>query len=220
MIVVIAIIGVLAAILVPTMMGMVTKSRVTSLDATAAKLKDTVSQWMVNLDTAGGKVPDTAVILISGSNKTGGEAASSLTDTGWSIEAKKYASNAVGSEDAGFEVNGTGTAAAKQAKALLMLGKQLCADYDFTKTITAVVYVQGRKAVACVYVDSAYADTTPAKALAEKYTCSHVRSGKYGWNGKTAGVEDTGTLIGTSPKVEIDDALAANSWPSTTTTTT
>ena len=216
LIVVIAIIGVLAAILVPTMMGMVTKSRVTSLDSTAAKLKDTVSQWMVNLDTAGGKVPDSAVILINGCNKTGGEAASDLADTGWDISALKYASDTVGSDAAGFAVNG----ATDQTKALLMLGKQLCADYDFTKEITAVVYVQGRKAVACVYVDSKYADATPANALAAEYTCSHVRGGKYGWNGKTAGVEDSGTLIGTSPKVELDDTLAAGEWGSSAPATT
>ncbi|MGN1110070.1 MAG: hypothetical protein ACI4QY_00345, partial [Oscillospiraceae bacterium] len=170
----------------------------------------TVSQWMVNLDTAGGKVPDTAVICIYGNNKTGGEAASALGETGWSITAGKTA----GANDAGFAVNG----ATDQTKALLQLGKQLCADYDFTKTITAVVYVQGRKAVACVYVDSAYATSDPAKALATAYTVDHIRGGKYGWNGKTAGVEESGTLIGTSPKVELDDSLAANSWPATSTT--
>ena len=27
----------------------------------------------------------------------------------------------------------------------------------------------------------------------------------------------TGSLIGTSPKVELDDSLAANSWPATST---
>lgn len=214
LIVVIAIIGVLAAILVPTMMGMVTKSRVTSLDSTAAKLKDTVSQWMVNLDTAGGKVPDGAQVLIAGKNATGAASATSLSGTGWTIETKD-ASGTAFATGKGFIANGQTT----QDKALLQLGKQLAADYDFTKDITAVVYIQDRKAVACVYVDSFYGTNASdsASQLASKYSVAHIRGGKYGWNGKTAGVEDSGTLIGTSPKVELDDSLAANSWPATST---
>ena len=215
LIVVIAIIGVLAAILVPTMMGMVTKSRVTSLDSTAAKLKDTVSQWMVNLDTAGGKVPDGARILIAGKNATGAASASDLAGTGWTISAVDATGTAF-TTGKGFIANGE----TDQSKALLQLGKQLAADYDFTKDITAVVYIQDRKAVACVYVDSFYGTNASdsASALATAYTVEHVRGGKYGWNGKTAGVEDSGTLIGTSPKVELDDELAAGAWGSSTTT--
>ncbi len=57
LIVVIAIIGVLAAILVPTMMGMVTKSRVTSVDSTAKSLADTVVTWMSEVEANGGKIP-------------------------------------------------------------------------------------------------------------------------------------------------------------------
>lgn len=57
LIVVIAIIAVLAAILVPTMLGYVTSSRVTSADSTAASLKDTIGNAMVETDTKGFKVP-------------------------------------------------------------------------------------------------------------------------------------------------------------------
>ena len=53
LIVVIAIIGVLAAILVPTMLGYVTSSRVTSADTTAAKIEDTVDTFLTQADTAG-----------------------------------------------------------------------------------------------------------------------------------------------------------------------
>lgn len=213
LIVVIAIIGVLAAILVPTMMGMVTKSRVTSLDTTASKLKDTVSQWMVNIDTAGGKVPDSAVITISGKNKTGVTDAKAASDYGWTISAsaadgKDFAPNK------GFIVNGT----SDQTKALLQLAKQITEDYDFTKDITAVVYVQDRKAVACAYTDSFYKTdaSDSGKELSEAYSVDNLRGGKYGWNGKTAGVEDSGTLVGTYPKVDFDETLSAGEWPGTT----
>ena len=43
LIVVIAIIGVLAAILIPTMLGYVTSSRVTSANSTAASIKNNIS---------------------------------------------------------------------------------------------------------------------------------------------------------------------------------
>ena len=53
LIVVIAIIGVLAAILVPTMMGFVTSSRVTSANSTAASFEDQIENFLTECDTAG-----------------------------------------------------------------------------------------------------------------------------------------------------------------------
>lgn len=63
LIVVIAIIAVLAAILVPTMLGYVTSSRVTSADSTAASLKDTVGNAMVETDTKGFTVPRSSTLV-------------------------------------------------------------------------------------------------------------------------------------------------------------
>ena len=65
LIVVIAIIAVLAAILVPTMLGYVTSSRVTSADSTAASLKDTIGNAMVETDTKGFKVPRSGSIKVT-----------------------------------------------------------------------------------------------------------------------------------------------------------
>lgn len=53
LIVVIAIIGVLAAILVPTMLGYVTNSRVTSADTTAASIEDSIDNFLTTADTKG-----------------------------------------------------------------------------------------------------------------------------------------------------------------------
>lgn len=52
LIVVIAIIGVLAAILVPTMLGYVTSSRVTSANSTASTLKTTMNSFITDMDAA------------------------------------------------------------------------------------------------------------------------------------------------------------------------
>ena len=53
LIVVIAIIGVLAAILIPTMLNYVTNSRVTSANSTAASLKNNIDTFLTDADTAG-----------------------------------------------------------------------------------------------------------------------------------------------------------------------
>ena len=53
LIVVIAIIGVLAAILIPTMLGFVTSSRVTSANSTAASIKKQIDNFLTDADTAG-----------------------------------------------------------------------------------------------------------------------------------------------------------------------
>ena len=53
LIVVIAIIGVLAAILIPTMLGFVTNSRVTSANTTASEVQKQINQFLTDSDTAG-----------------------------------------------------------------------------------------------------------------------------------------------------------------------
>ncbi len=59
LIVVIAIIGVLAAILVPTMLGYVKKAKITSLNSTAKSLNNAVATAITTLDTTGIYVADT-----------------------------------------------------------------------------------------------------------------------------------------------------------------
>ncbi len=136
LIVVIAIIGVLAAILVPTMMGMVTKSRVTSVDQTAATIRDAVSTWMMNLDTEGGKVAAAGELTISASGGT-------VTAT----------------------VNsGTFSRANPSLSAADMLKDQIAADYNFgTKTATAKVYIKDRKVIGTVYYEGATPAEVPAQ---------------------------------------------------------
>lgn len=52
LVVVIAIIGVLAAILVPTMMGVVQDSRITSANTTAGQVKDRTTEFLTKMDAA------------------------------------------------------------------------------------------------------------------------------------------------------------------------
>ncbi len=58
LIVVIAIIGVLAAILVPSMLGYVKKSKVSSMNSNAKSFYDAVNTTLVEVDSAGEKIED------------------------------------------------------------------------------------------------------------------------------------------------------------------
>ena len=57
LIVVIAIIGVLAAILIPTLTAQITKAKVTSADSTAKELVQTINTWLTDNNVAGGAMP-------------------------------------------------------------------------------------------------------------------------------------------------------------------
>lgn len=174
LIVVIAIIAVLAAILVPTMMGYVTSSRVTSLDSTAASLKDTVGNAMVETDAKGQSVPDSGTVTITTDNT--GKVSAAL---------------------------GTLTAADEKApncpELVANIQAKLDADYNFSgKNVTAVIHIKDRKVVA-----AAYSDDKNAAETVKGFGCKELMSGVTSkWKSSTDGVtQDKGYLIGTSPKL-------------------
>lgn len=63
LVVVIAIIGVLAAILVPTMLGVVQDSRITSANSTAQQIKDRTTEFLTKMDAAKASFISSDVIL-------------------------------------------------------------------------------------------------------------------------------------------------------------
>ena len=125
LIVVIAIIGVLAAILIPTLTSQITKSKVTSADSTAKEIVQTVNTWITENVTAGGAYPtvtatDMSVVI----SATGTEAA---TTTGVIENDDKAADNPV------------------------TLGEQIKADFPNAKFAATVFINDEGKAWACVY---------------------------------------------------------------------
>lgn len=204
LIVVIAIIGVLAAILVPTMMGMVTKSRVTSADQTASSLRDTVTTWLADLEANGGVIPTTeTVISITGK----GDAAS-----GWTVTFAAAAAGGAPGGMAGAAFMSTASAfqAANDtdgAKAKAALIKKLAEDYNFNNTINAIVIVANRKVVGAAYCDNT---AVTLDTLKSTFTASRLRSGGYTWDSKTDGImPDSGAIVGTAPKLTMDKATSA-----------
>ena len=76
LIVVIAIIGVLAAILVPSMLGYVKKANVSAANSNAKTLYNAVVTTLTDLDSAGTPITDSGDVTLGGTAKTGSNDAS------------------------------------------------------------------------------------------------------------------------------------------------
>ncbi len=181
LIVVIAIIGVLAAILVPTMLGQVTNSRVTSADSTASSIKNTVNNFIVSMDTRGYTFDRSGTHMVT-------------------IEMAADADTVTVTFDDG-SFKGDDTPVTDIAAAL---GKQLYDDFGFTKA-WALVFVENGKPVGCVYspdgveiAGEAAGKFTDAATGVETFGSPNEFAG---WDENSAdGIAD-GLIYGTAPKL-------------------
>ena len=217
LIVVIAIIGVLAAILIPTMLNYVTNSRVTSADTTASEIAKTINNFLTEADTYGyGMLLNKAVASIYGgpdsagtwkiyiaagngvasadasTNKTGTDAFKTKSGIGeWS---------STGTASHGTTRTDAGTSASNQ------LAWKLMDAFPDVKSVAFGCYLENGKVVYTVYsadVDgSVNADGKGAKAIA--IDLDDFKAGKTAFNGSTAGVHADGYIVGTSPKLAIE----------------
>ncbi len=117
LIVVIAIIGVLAAILVPTMMNVVTKARVSSSEQTAKSIFDSVTNWISDLESNRGTVGQGSIAFTV---PAGG--ASALADTD-------------------FTITGTYERAGNAASAKALLVDEFKTNYPFKGGEKAVIFI-------------------------------------------------------------------------------
>lgn len=216
LIVVIAIIGVLAAILVPTMLGYVTSSRVTSANSTAASLKNNIDTFLTNADTAGYgmKLSSSATATIdiavddkgawtvqvgkAAAFKEGGSGSSS-TDGAAAFKSKtgigKWTETAAKADD-------KTTKASCGDKAEQMLAVELRSLFPDVKSACAKVYLEGGKAKYCWYT----ADAAETKSVTNAPGVKAFEAEKYEWDGNTAGVSKDGYIVGTAPALAIGTA--------------
>ncbi len=201
LIVVIAIIGVLAAILVPTMLNMVTKSRVTSADTTAGEIDKQIDQFLTNADTAGyGMLSnasniDTVTITVA---TTGGV-------TTWTV---------AGITPAHFKSNGTYTWTATNTGTpgetkvgvtdpAKLLAIALADSFPSLQNASIVAILRGgNNCNAVAYT----ADTSTALTVTTDYPTPDANGnfpGVFAWDTHTAGISSSGFTVGTSPKVEL-----------------
>lgn len=209
LIVVIAIIGVLAAILVPTMLGYVTSSRVTSANSTAASIKNNIDSFLTTCDTNGYGMlkgsSNNTTITITVSNGTWSVA-------GLAPAAFKSGGNktwaATGSGTAG--ASKTGTAASNPSN---LLAIELADLFPEIKSASITAYLEGGKTLAVAYTadkNTAMSSGTdlPGITVGTSTTTggwSHASGASpvFAWNNSTAGVSSTGLIVGTAPIVPL-----------------
>ena len=209
LIVVIAIIGVLAAILVPTMLGYVTSSRVTSADTTAAKIEDTIDTFLTQADTAGyGMLQSkSAVALIQGTctaNNGKGE---------WQITMFEKTANKTfkSSSSMSWSTTPSSKKSANDPKGSIVKAEDLLAIElaNLFPDVTSCCFEAGLEAGDCAAVwYTADANSCGSVSdLSKKYFTDAAGGGwkgeTFGWDGSTAGVSTDGYIVGTSPKLEM-----------------
>ncbi|MBQ8410995.1 MAG: DUF5021 domain-containing protein [Ruminiclostridium sp.] len=200
LIVVIAIIGVLAAILVPTMLNYVTNSRVTSANSTAASLKNNIDTFLTDADTAGygmkqGSNFSTFTIQVTTTAGVPTWAVNTVTNgtTAFKGPAGKWGATAGSATTA---TNKTVTDSAEQ-----LLAIELCKLFPEIEQASIFVSLAGGKCMAVAYT----ADQSAVMAQTTDFPPIVATTGKwdetagYDWDGKTDGVNDSGIIVGTAP---------------------
>lgn len=206
LIVVIAIIGVLAAILIPTMLGFVTSSRVTSANSTAASIKKQIDNFLTDADTAGYGMKQSSAAkanitfkidadgeweasVVTGTY-TGGAAGGALTDafkTGGSVQWDAAAAD--------ITKDTPKSSAANNATALLTI--DLASVFPDVKSSYIYAYCEGGKTLYVAY--TADGNTKPTSMPGE----ADFKAGTYVWDGNTAGITSDGITLGTAPALTL-----------------
>lgn len=179
LIVVIAIIGVLAAILVPTMLGYVENSRITSADQIAKTIKDAAQVAATEMDTQGMGLATTKVVALG----TYTPAANNNPATIVFSTASAQAANPEGVIGAAANYKGQQTAKAPASHATKLSKSLVTLLTEQKKGLTfLIVYENGT--VTQVY-SSEDATLTTTEAI----------------NWTSAGKDTAGNIIGTNPKI-------------------
>jgi len=205
LIVVIAIIGVLAAILVPTMLGYVTNSRVTSADSTAASIEDSIDNFLTDCDTKGYgmKQSSTATAVLSGEIDATGkwtltlDAVTGFKGTAWTTSPAAHVAN---------DPKGGVTDPAE------LLTIELANLFPDLKGACFEAYLVGGDCKAVWYT----ADTATSSDVTDfdggavfdtvnagSWTPDQNGNLTFAWDGTTAGISTDGYTVGTSPKLNI-----------------
>lgn len=202
LIVVIAIIGVLAAILVPTMLGYVTSSRVTSANSTAASIKNNIDSFLTACDTNGYGMKQGATVMEaldititngggtyswSCTQATPGNFKSGGTGMSWGASAPRTVS-----------IN-TSKTSAGTAEELLCI--ELANLFPEIKQGAIHAVLLGGKCVAVAYTADQTSLTSGTHYSIDATTSKFPTT--FSWDGKTAGVASDGIIVGTAPAVPL-----------------
>lgn len=184
LIVVFAIIGILAAILIPTFLNIVTHARVGSANSTASSLQDNVDRWLLNLNNKGRG-------MLAAETATD-EIRIVCADGEWKVS--EEISNTAAWSDTAITVDMGGTSVNKS----MALLDSLKIDYPEINSAAITAYLVGGRCKYLVYNPNsnepitAFGDLSDDGTLDWKYDESLFIS---------EGVLKGGTLIGTAPAI-------------------
>ena len=185
LVVVIAIIGVLAAILVPTMLGVVQDSRITSADSSAQQIKDRTTEFLTKMDAAKASYKNAAndvqILVINGVWKIqGGTAAGQwLSGEHWGTTADSAKEEDMKKKDTEYIA-------------------YIADSLSDLKNAYIEVHIKSGKVLGVTCVDGA---TTVQSGCP---TATDFQNGTYAWGGSKAGVKDN-VVYGTSPKLALNN---------------
>lgn len=197
LIVVIAIVGILAAILVPLMIGNVTNAQVMSANSTAASLKNAVDNFMTQADSEG-------YGMLRASDNTC-KMNITIVNKNWTVNRTGGDFNTSGVLQWAADGNGSGVMGQDKSSAAnceSLLAITLTDLFPEVVNGTFFISVCGGKCVAVAYCRERLAD------LVEGTDYPTLQSdgsfpGTYVWNGVTAGISPNGEIIGTAPIVSL-----------------
>lgn len=177
LVVVIAIIGVLAAILVPTMLGVVQDSRITSADSAAAQIKNQTTNFLTQMDAAkksltNGTTPDDKPMNIVVNNGN------------WTV------TNGPGS----FGGNGSWNLTADKNKDYAAYMKDVLGDI---KNAYINVQLDQGKVIGVMYVDGYTTYNGGVNPTKAQYI-----AGSINWAGSKPGIDGSQYIVGTAPKLQ------------------
>ncbi len=202
LIVVIAIIGILAAILIPTMMGMVTKSQVSSANTTAGNIAKNAAIFLTQAEAAGyGIKPNAVQMLKVRAYDDGGKPHWKCTaadpDNFYGKSSIAWGAEGDFSGDKGMGELTKGEDRICAAVAALL---------PTVRCASVVVYLTDE---GCMF--AAYTKDTDQYLDEDEYptiTNGFPPEG-YEWDGKTAGVSKSGYIIGTAPVIPVGKASSS-----------
>ncbi len=188
LVVVIAIIGVLAAILVPTMLGVVQDSRITSADSSAQQVKDRTTEFLTKMDAAKASykaaASDLTLTVSNGSWTLGG----THNDADW-LDGKDH----WGGTPA---VNANTDITDKDTKFTNYIADSL----SDLKNAYIEIHIKSGKVVGVACVDGATA------AMTGLPSASDFQAGTFAFGGSNKAGVMNNVVIGTSPKLTLGAA--------------
>jgi len=202
LIVVIAIVGILAAILVPVMTGMVTKAQVTSANTTAANIAKNAEVFLTQAEAAGyGIKPNAMQMFKVRAYEEGGK-------THWKCTPADP-DNFYGQSSISWGAEGDYSTEKNMAELTEGEDRICAAVADILPTVrsaSVVVYLTSKGCTFTAYTK----DTDEYLDESEYPTITNGFPPKaYEWDGEKAGVSKSGYIIGTAPTIPIGMADAS-----------